>query len=752
MPSVHLPFTRNRRFVGRTAELEALERKLLVEADCQKAAIVGLGGIGKTQVALSFAYFVLDKYPDLSVFWVPALSAETFERAFEEIARMLGIDPVSNSKEDVKRLVQRQLGATTAGRWLLIVDNADDMDILEGTGATEGLLDYLPESSLGLTLFTTRNDEIAQSLVGSDVIEIETMERQEAMGLLEQSLVRKEPLGETSTAAELLDELDNLPLAITQAAAYMNIKEVSTFEYLELLRSTEENMVHIMSTEIRDGTRYRRAANAVATTWIVSFKQVVEQDGVAADLLRYMSCIEWKAIPHSILPGVQPEARMTSAIGTLCAYAFLTKRQNKKVYDMHRLVHLAIRIWNSQHGNPMETRKRAMLHLAEVFPSNDYRKREIWREYLPHVARMHKDTIGGISDGKAMLCVKVGRCLRVDGKIKEAVFWFEESRYETKELSNHHRSRLTSQHELAGAYQANGQIKEAVKLLEHVVTIREGVLAENHPDRLASQHVLAGAYQANGQVKEAVKLLEHVVTIQEEVLTEDHPNQLASQHVLAGAYQANGQVKEAVKLLEHVVTIREGVLAENHPDRLASQHELARAYRANGQVKEAVKLLEHVVTIEEGVLAEDHPDRLASQHVLAGAYQANGQVKEAVKLLEHVVTIREGVLAENHPDRLASQHELARAYRANGQVKEAVKLLEHVVTIEEGVLAENHPDRLASQHVLAGAYQANGQVKEAVKLLEHVVTIWEEVLTEDHPDRLTSQYALAIAYKERDSS
>ncbi|KAI5460673.1 hypothetical protein BGZ63DRAFT_340411, partial [Mariannaea sp. PMI_226] len=83
---------------------------------------------------------------------------------------------------------------------------------------------------------------------------------------------------------------------------------------------------------------------------------------------------------------------------------------------------------------------------------------------------------------------------------------------------------------------ADGRMQEAVKLLKHVVAIREEALAKGHPSRLASQHELARAYQANGQIKEAIKLLEHVVAIREEVLVENHPDRLALQHVLAGAY------------------------------------------------------------------------------------------------------------------------------------------------------------------------------------------------------------------------
>jgi hypothetical protein len=132
---------------------------------------------------------------------------------------------------------------------------------------------------------------------------------------------------------------------------------------------------------------------------------------------------------------------------------------------------------------------------------------------------------------------------------------------------------------------------------------------EDQSLQVASHHELLEVDQVEGKVGGAVRLLEHVVAVREQVLTEDHPSRLALQQVLASAYQTNGQVKEAVLLLEHVVAIRGRVLAEDNPDRLASQGVLASAYRANGQVKQAVALLEHVVEAEQNVLTEDHPDR-----------------------------------------------------------------------------------------------------------------------------------------------
>ena len=741
MPWHYIPFARNLRFVGRSETLVKLQQMLFTQKTCRTAAVVGLGGVGKTQVALQLAYWAKKHRPEYSIFWVSALSGATFEQAYTEMARMLRLWNVG-ADEDPKEPVRRYLSSEAAGPWLLVVDNADHMDTVFGSpGRQGGLNKYLPESENGVVLFTTRSREVAQSAAGRDVVKLLEMDPAEAADYLEKSLIRSDVAG----ATELLKELAYLPLAITQAAAYLNTTEAAIAEYLRLLRGADQEAASLMSREFHDNTRYEGSQNAVATTWLVSFDQIRKSDVAAADLLAFLSCIEPKAIPQSMLPRPELEEQMVHAIGTLCGYAFLTRRGDSKVFDMHSLVHLATRIWVRREGRVATTSESAIRRVAAVFPDDNHANRRLWREYLPHAFRVLRHGSEADVEEKYNLCYWVGRCLRVDGRIREAVGYLEEAwQWMKNHFAEDHPDRLASQHTLAIAYRANGQVPAAVALLEQVVAIREKTLAEDHPSRLASQHALASAYEANGQVPAAVTLLEQVVAIRKKTLAEDHPSRLASQHELAIAYTANGQVPAAVALLEQVVAIQERVLAEDHPSRLASQHALAIAYGANGQVPAAVALLEQVVAIRKKTLAEDHPDRLASQHALASAYTANEQVTAAVALLEQVVAIKR-VLAEDHPSRLASQHALAIAYRANGQVPAAVALLEQVVAIKR-TLAEDHPSRLASQHALAIAYTASGQVPAAVALLEQVVAIRERTLAEDHPDRLASQHALAIAY------
>jgi hypothetical protein len=391
MCNFYLPVLRNLQFVGRSADLDTLKQKLLVEKDCRKVALSGLGGIGKTQVALQFAYTVKEDYPEYSVFWVQALSMETFEQGCMEIGRVLGIHQDQKSKPDVKMLFQQWLCNENAGKWLLVVDNVDDLDLLCGLHQTDGLLAFLPESDDGLTIFTTRHGGVAQHLAGSDVVEIGKMTGQETVNLLEKSLIRKSSSHDDEVVMNLLTELEYLPLAITQAAAYINTNKSSIPEYLRLLKSTEQDAIAIMSTEFGDKTRYQNLTNSVAKTWTISFNKILESDTLAAHLLAFISCIERRAIPYSILPAAHPEARLAAAVGTLCSYSFLERRDDGIKFDMHRLVHLATRIWVNQNGFETETRTAAMKHLSKVFPSDDYTNREIWRDFLPHVAHIEKD-------------------------------------------------------------------------------------------------------------------------------------------------------------------------------------------------------------------------------------------------------------------------------------------------------------------------------------------------------------------------
>ncbi|KAF1823917.1 TPR repeat protein [Dissoconium aciculare CBS 342.82] len=428
---IHVPFPKNYDFVGRHIELATLERRLFVDRDCQTMAVFGLGGMGKTQIVLRLAYDVAAQRPDTSIFWIPALSTETFSRAMKEMADLLGIRAAPDGNPDsLLMLVKQRLSSSYAGKWLLIVDNADDMKIVDG------LREYLPISDTGMTVFTTRTADVAQRVARSDVLKIGKPDEDEAGQLLRKALANPEGLENDATStSELLVELDYLPLAITQAAAYLNINDIAISEYVRLLRSTADDVIYLMSAEIDDNTRYKQSASAIATTWTVSFQQILKQDSIAAELLQFISCIEWKAIPYSMLPVVKPEARTRTAVGTLCSYSFLSRRADGTTYDMHRLVHLASRIWLREEGRTAEIQVEATKHVAKIFPTDDYTNRFLWRAYMPHAAQTRSywlsqnTTVDIAKDGGEVseLSYKVGRCLLKDGRTRDSVQWLQEA-------------------------------------------------------------------------------------------------------------------------------------------------------------------------------------------------------------------------------------------------------------------------------------------------------------------------------------
>jgi hypothetical protein len=238
---VYIPMLKSRQFAGRLAELQVLKHRILTEPDCQRLAVFGPSGVGKTQLVLSFAYWVAEQRPDVSVFWIPALSAKSFEGAIEKIRRELHL-----YHEDLGQ----HLSASRVGKWLLVVDGADDTEMFEPSIDNNGWLRCLPESPSGVTIFTTRTSSFAQCLAGKDLLRLKKPTGDQAAELLSMALIDDDSLKDPIAATNLLTQLGHEPLAITKAATYINDNEVSISEYSRLFHSTESAASSALDTGI----------------------------------------------------------------------------------------------------------------------------------------------------------------------------------------------------------------------------------------------------------------------------------------------------------------------------------------------------------------------------------------------------------------------------------------------------------------------------------------------------------------------
>jgi hypothetical protein len=252
-------------FFGRRAELEFLERRIITAQDCQKLAVFGAGGMGKTALVRSFAQSVADQHPDMSVFWLRVQSAEAFESDAAEIVHQLSLRLAAKLSGDVIDLVRRHFSAPSAGKWLLIVEDVDDAETMDPSTRSTGLLRHLPESPLGATIFTTHSPSVAHCLAGRDVLELKGLTVDAAAELLETAVIDSESLKDPVANAEFLAELGHVPLAIMEAAASINNPKLSTSDFLRI--SQLKGLATTSALDNRDQRvqrRHRRAPGPYA--------------------------------------------------------------------------------------------------------------------------------------------------------------------------------------------------------------------------------------------------------------------------------------------------------------------------------------------------------------------------------------------------------------------------------------------------------------------------------------------------------
>jgi tetratricopeptide (TPR) repeat protein len=585
-----VPFERNPRFTGRESQLAQLEEKLFAKDHTTKIAITGLGGMGKTQLVLELLYRTKAKHRDCSIIWIPATSVESLHQGYLDVAQQLGIPGWEEGKADVRKLVQKYLSKDDVGQWLLVFDNADDIDMWIAKAGSEqesdremrreshSLIDCLPRSKQGCIVFTTRDGKTAVKLTQQNVINVPEMDEEAATQLLKNCLVSPNLVENQQDARALLGELTYLPLAIVQAAAYINENRLALADHLSLLEEKEEEIIDLLSEEFEDDGRYCNVKNPVATTWLISFEQIRRRDPLAAEYLSFMACVDPRDIPQSLLPPGPSREKETDAIGTLNAYCFVSRRPVDLALDLHRLVHLATRNWLRKEGLLALSMEKVIVRLEEVFPNSDHKNRSVWRTYLPHARyALESDIVNKDSEKKLALIWRYGKCLYKDGRWNEAEASFTQVLETYKRvLGDEHRHTLRSIHKLASTYRNQGRWDVAEELEVQVMETRKRKLGADHPDTLTSIANLASTYGSQGRWDAAEELEVQVVETRKRKLRADHPDTLSSMNNLAFTWKGQGRDTEAVQLMKDCVQLQRRVLGVGHPRFLSSSETLAK--------------------------------------------------------------------------------------------------------------------------------------------------------------------------------
>ncbi|KAF2729741.1 kinesin light chain 1 [Polyplosphaeria fusca] len=609
-PSI-IPFSQNEQFVGRESQLAELEARLFGNKRATTMAIVGRAGTGKSQLALEVAHRTRQRNKNCSVFWIDASDMDSLYRSYASIAQKLSIPGWDDEKVDSRQLVKTHLSEKGEKQCLLVFDNTEDVSLGSSgisTGATH-IVDYLPHSELCSVLFTTTNSDTAKRLAAPNVVELKEMTPSTAQRMLENHLTQELS---TMEAQPLLHELSYLPLAIVQAAAYINARSITTQEYLSQMARERETVLERTSELPEDSPPRCGTMDPVTIAVLISLDQIRRDSELAAEYLFLAACIDRKDIPLDLLEASSPRER-EDAVKVLSRYALVTRRPAESALDLHQLVHRALRRWLQKLEYLDQWIESAIRWLREVFPDHNHNNRSKWRRLLPHTKYALSNRSDERDNGNGQdLAWKCAMALYYDGRWAEAEELFVQVMETRKtKLGADHPDTLTSMANLGVTYSVQGKEDKAEPLKKQVMEIRKTKLGTDHPSTLSSMANLASTYSNQGRWREAKEL-----DVQTKLGT-DHPSTLTSMANLASTYRNQGRWREAEELFVQVMETSKTKLGADHPDTLTSMANLAFTFKGLGRVTQAFSLMQDCCRQQEQVLGPRHPYTVSSQESLA---------------------------------------------------------------------------------------------------------------------------------------
>ena len=576
-----------------------------------------INGYSKSQLAIHYAHSIRDASLQTFVFWVHASTRARFEKAYRDIADRLELLGRSDPKANVLRLVCEWLRDEANGRWIIVLDNVDNIEIFfpsqkrrrneADASAQIPLATYLPQSRNGAILVTSRSKDAAARLVGgyNKIKEVLAMDESEGLQLLRNKL--RDPPNEES-AVELMRTLDCVPLAITQAAAYINRGvRITIARYLGNFRESSKKRESLLNWDAGELRRDDSASNSVVTTWQISFEQIQRERRSAAELLSLMSFFNPQGIPESTLrtysrgkaggaeleDNDEADSAFEEDLDILQAYSLVSITANSGACEMHALVQLCTRIWLSSFREAEKWEQKFLALMALELPSGEYENWGTCQQLLPHVESLFNSKPTAKEGLKAWSEVLTNAAwylwMRGSYNIAQEIAAKAVAARE-KALGLDDQQTLVSVEILALVLRCQGKYDKAEKLNRRALEGREKERGVQHPDALMSVSNLALVLQDQGKYDEAEKLNRRALEGYEKELGEQHPDTLTSVNNLAGVLGDQGKYDEAEKLIQRALEGYEKELGVQHPKTLASVKNLVLVLQDQGKHDEAEKL------------------------------------------------------------------------------------------------------------------------------------------------------------------
>ncbi|KAJ7734885.1 hypothetical protein B0H16DRAFT_151648 [Mycena metata] len=730
----------SRIFQGRQTILAKMHRFFTPNSRKQLIYVLhGLGGSGKTQIALKFIQESSSSFSD--IFFLDASTLDTIDSGFRDMA-------VSKSLGDSAQDALNWLQSKHEG-WLLFFDNADDPVI--------DLNKFFPECDHGNIIITSRNPGLRVYGEHSPVSDIE---KADAIALLLQSAAVETSTENVEIAAKIVEELHYLPLAIAQAGSFIS-KSEDLAGYLALYADNCARLLREKPDQSHD-----QYAWTVYTTWQISFDKLSKP---AAKFLQLCSFLHYTGITEDIfsdaskytgpvgLPSKddlqeplqflshfqEPTGEWSSlsfldVTNEIKSYSLISFNAVTKLFTIHPLVHA----WSRSTLFDEESSCLCINSILGMCISRitDYDITLAFPRLLPHLQALSSFEVDGDPDFRAAfwyIYFAAGKFQEAHDLIVQVVenykLVFGEQHLATLEVMD--RLGLTC-HEL-------GEYEKAKKLKIVVLEKRSKVLGEEHPDTLMTMGDLALTHSNLGDYERAKELETLVLQKRITSLGQDHPDTLMTMGNLALTHSNLGDYEKAKDLETLVLQKRTALLGQDHPDTLRAMGNLAGTHLKLGDFEKARGLEVTVLQKRTTILGQDHPDTLITTGNLALTHSHLGDYEKAKELETLVLQKRTTLLGQDHPETLKAIGNLALTYCNLGDYEKARGLGVTVLEKRTMLLGKDHPDTLMTMGNLALTYSNLGDYGKAKELETLVLQKRTTLLGQDHPETLRAMGNLA---------
>ena len=761
-PHWSVPYPRNPFFTGREEILETLHTQLGVDqavALTQSSALHGLGGVGKTQTALEYAYRYVLEYR--AVFWIGAESREQVISSLVHIASILHLPERDDTdQQKVATAVQRWL--STHNQWLLIWDNVEDLTLLEH---------FLPPGRSEANLITTRRQALGTLVRGLD---LPPLAREEGILFLLrrakvltpeaardqiQRLTASMP-AEYTAAGDLVTVLGGLPLALDQVGAYIEETACSLTGYVQRYTQQRTSLLNCRGNSSGAGH-----PQSVTTTFRLAYERIEREQPIALHLLHACAFLHPEAIPEGLFvegtAHLGPElARLVGhplhfdqAIATLRSLSLIRCHPETRTLSMHRLVQEVLKD-SLEAPLARQWSERVIRTLNAVFPEPEFVHWPRCEQYILHATASLRDPLqAGSSVPEArLLFLKAGSYLVERGCYLEAEKFLTQA-YELGEQLQIDHDLVTANtlDRLATLYWRQARYQVAEQLFQRALAIGERCLGSDHPETSIYLNDLALLYYEQGKYQQAEMFQQRALTA-----AQRRPaSELAlSSDNMARILEAQGKIIQAEQLFQRALRIWENLPGPLDPSMTFCHNNIGMLNVKQRKYDLAEPLLSRALTMRQQSLGLDHPRTATSLHNLARLFREQGKYEEAIQISQWALHIFEQRAGVDRWSLVRVLTNLGVLYQILDQDEQAVSFFTRALVIQEQDLGQDHPETANILHHLAILRQKQGNLNEALSLAGRALNIRSQAQGVTHPDTLTTQtlYVQLLGAHERETS